>query len=188
MADKELIRFYFDTMSLNEHLMQWYRAVFVTFYAGVIIVAFALGTEKLVELAFPLVLCGLIVSFLWVWLTSQRARIVERQKNKIKELTKGDKGLVDCFKIYESKWVKRLPEITFNILFPLFIGGSLIYALWKFALPSYNKSSLLYKFLLTWPLEFQDACSAFCVLLALVFIILLIVAIKKLSWIGVARD
>ena len=182
MADKDLIRFYLDTMVLNEHLTQWYRAVFVAFYVGVIIIAalFVTTERELAKLTFPVVVCGLILSVLWVWITSQRTNIVERQKEKIKELTKGDKNLADCFKIYTFKRTKCAPELTFNIFLPLFIGFALIYTLWEFALPYLPESTNLYKFLLKLPLEYEDACSIFCAFLAFVFIILSILA--KLKW------
>jgi len=133
MVDRELVRFYFDTMSLNEHLTQWYRAILVAFHGGVVFAMFATwsklpeGFGRFISLL-VLVIIGLIVSLLWVWLTSQREVLVRRQMRKIVDLAEADQNLKECYRIYDPKmkWFRNAPPIVFNLVLPVLVGVLLI--------------------------------------------------------------
>ena len=129
MVNRDLIRFYFDTMALNEHLMQWYRAVFVAFQVGVVFTMLTImDTTDSEKFMFSLLGFGLLISLLWVFLTSQRANIVESQKNRMLGIVDkcNDPDIANCVKIYRSKLGKYLPEFIFNLFLPVAVGGLLI--------------------------------------------------------------
>jgi hypothetical protein len=167
MTNKERLRFCFDTMSLNEHLMQWYRAVLVAFDAGVIISM--LSALRQADLKEP-TLYPFIMSLLWVWLTTQRERIVNRQRDIINELTGkiDDEDLSHCFKIYGTDLGcgRYLAPLIFNFFLPLIVGFLLIAFAWLF----------------------KDSCWIWWTVVAVLFVGLSILAKWKLSRCGVPKD
>lgn len=143
MDNKELVRFYFDTMALNDQLMQWYRAFFLAFETIIVAAVFALhGTEPIPQRwTFSLAIVGLVLSFLAVWACVQRGNIVDRQKRKIQKELFDEEGnkkvpddeLADCFEIYspKRKAEKWVPRWTFNVGLHVLIAGLLLTALWS---------------------------------------------------------
>ena len=106
MADRDLVRFYFDTISLNDQLMQWYRAFFLASEGIISAVAFASSIS--LELRSALAVVGIVLSLVGTWACVQRGRIVDRQKKKITDELYDKDGepkklvgdLAECFQIY----------------------------------------------------------------------------------------
>jgi len=149
MENRNLIRFYFDTMALNDQLMQWYRAFFLAFEAAMLGGVLAIRASGTIPSwwAFILVIVGLLLSFAGLWACVQRGNIVDRQKTKIiSELYDKKTGkpkdlkdsLADCFLIYNKydlkivdEWEKKVPRNTFNIWLHAIMGASLLGMLWE---------------------------------------------------------
>lgn len=182
MNDKEIIRFYFDTMASNDQLMQWYRAFFLAFeaiiFAGVLAVH---GRENVFSpwWIFILALIGLGISFAGVWACVQRGRIVDGQKrhiqvqffNKDGSKRSTDDPLAECFELYSPKCraEKHVPRIAFNYALHIIIGALLLLALWK------------------WKPISSDCCLLYCVI-TIVYIVLIVLAITCFSWFGTRED
>jgi len=138
------VRFYFDTMALNDQLMQWYRAFFLAVEGVIFTVVFV----NLVSpgLRFGLALIGIGLSLAGIWACVQRGRIVDRQKKKITdELYYEDRtkknltdDLAECFEIYnpvKAKLEKEVPRTIFNFGLHTLIGALLVYVAWQPCLP-----------------------------------------------------
>ena len=168
MADKDLIRFYLDTMVLNEHLTQWYRALFLALEAVFFTAVFALHTANFAEWILAPVLVGLIGCCLWVWLTHQRELIVKRQRERIIDLAEVDTDLKDCFEVYspEMTLFRYAAGFVFNLCLPLIVGVLLIVMLYLFG----------------------KVCWIWCLVIAVIFVILSMCAKCIWSRIGFPKE
>jgi len=179
-SDREKrIRFYFDTMALNDQLMQWYRAFFLAFEGIILTVVFTnLGSPWL---RFGLALIGIGLSLAGTWACVQRGRIVDRQKKRITDELYYEDGtkknltddLAECFEIYnpvKGKPEKEVPRTVFNYGLHTLIGVLLIYVVWQ---PCLSGNWYAY---LGLPISYA------------MYAMLLIIVIDYLSWRGIPED
>jgi len=179
MVDRQLVRFYFDTMSHNDQLMQWYRAFFLAFEGIILTVVFTnLGS---LWLRFALALIGIGLSLAGTWACVQRGRIVDRQKKKITDELYNEDGskknstddLAECFEIYnpvKGKPEKEVPRTIFNYGLHALVGSLLIFVLWQPCLPG------------NWHIFLGLA------IIYVIYAVLIIIVIDYLSWRGIPED
>ncbi|MBI2329648.1 MAG: hypothetical protein HYU85_08490 [Chloroflexi bacterium] len=145
MEKRELVRFYFDTISYHTELEQWYRAFFLAFEATVLAsITFAI-VQKNQGWIVGLGIVGLLLTCLAIWSGKQRGNIVDRQRNKLKEILWDVKEeretdveqLAECFEMYNPDKTKVfapgaqnvVPRLVFNLVVPIAIGFALIFIL-----------------------------------------------------------
>ena len=153
MEKKEIVRFYFDTITYHTQLEQWYRAFVLTFeaifFAAAVYVYIAdpfPGEVKGIRILTLLVIVGLVFSVLAVLAGLQRGNIVDRQRKKLEEIIWNKGGnrkvpndeLAECFEMYNpadktkvlvpraQNWV---PRLIFNFFINVSIGSVLIFFL-----------------------------------------------------------
>jgi hypothetical protein len=83
-VDSELIanvQLYHDDMSFQDSLLQWYRALFMMFEAGVFALVYFLITRSILGwIAWATVVIGMIGCFLWWIVCMQRSNLLKSRR------------------------------------------------------------------------------------------------------------
>lgn len=137
---EELARFYLDTLALNDHLMQWYRALFLALEGTLFAAAFFIHEAELIQFLCVPATVGSLCCPLWATVCAQRGRLVDRQKKKLGDLKNRQEELDwDWYRIWEGEWERRLPRYTFNLFLPLAVG-----TLWVFIQSQFGAEGISY--------------------------------------------